>query len=532
MRIARFVTFLLVLAMGGCGGGGGGGASPVPPPKLSVSLSTSAPEIKTTEGQGASFTFIAKVANAPTGATPQVSVDESVFSAKSEIDSSVAGQYTVTLHTRADLSSSLAAGQVSFRLCEDAACNKPYAGSQQSLAYSVNFRLRDWATAQRNASHTGYAPIVLDPSKFKQLWSWWLPAAGALNAPVTGEGKVFVSSDNYYGDNGLYAFDESSGKMLWSIVSGNLELDPPAYANGFIFVHARELKDSLWSYSLWMVKASTGALVRRLPMNIGDTVLAPTPEGDTVFTNGAGWGGGVSAFGIADGALRWQVSEDYRYFTSPAATEQNVFYYSGSALTVYKRSGDRLITIRDAAGAITANSSDYQAVPMIGSSDNVIALSGTQFSGHAGSSPAGGTSRPIVNLVWSGANPGTAWLSEGRYLTQPALANGVVYAGTGAIYAVSGYTARFDAIDEITGKVLWSWTAPGGDTSFYRNVVVAKNLLFVSTDKNVYALDLKTHQPVWQAPYPGSLALFGEGMLAITTGGDLSDGRVTVIQLH
>lgn len=520
---------VMAMAMAGCGGGGGG-ASSVPPPKLSVSLSTGTPEIKITEGQGASFTFVAKVSSAPAGAIPQVSFDESIFGAKSEIDSSVAGQYTVTLRTRTDLSASLA-GQVNFRLCQDAACNKPYADSQQSLSYSVNFRLLDWATAQRDATHAGYAPITLDPSRFKQLWSWWLPATGALNAPVTGEGKVFISSDNYYGNNGLYAFDEISGKMLWSIVSDNVNLDPPAYANGFVFVHVRELNGSLWTYSLWMVNASNGALVRKLPMNVGDTVMA-TPQGDTVFTNGASWAGGVSAFSAADGALRWQANEDNRYFTSPAATEQNVFYYSGKALTVYKRSGERLITIQDAAGAISANSSDYRAVPVIGSGSNVIALSGTQFTGHAGSSPAGGSLRPIVNLVWGGANPGTAWLSEGTYLTQPALANGVVYAGSGAIYAGSGYSARFDAIDEITGKVLWSWTPPNSDTSFYRNVVVAKNLLFVSTDKNVYALDLKTHQPVWQAPYPGSLALFGQGMLAITTGAALSDGRVTVIQLH
>lgn len=529
MRISKLAAFLVVMGMAGCGGGGGGASSP-PPPKLSVSLSTSTPEIKVAEGQGASFTFVAKVSNAPAGAIPQVSFDEAIFSAKSEIDSSVAGQYTVTLRTRTDLSASLA-GQVSFRLCQDAACAKPYADSQQSLSYGVNFRLQDWATAQRNAGHAGYAPITLDPAKFKQLWSWWLPATGSLNEPVTGEGKVFVSSDNYYGNNGLYAFDESNGKMLWSIVADNVTIDPPAYANGFIFAHARELNGSLWSYSLWMVNASTGALVRRLPMTVGDTVMA-TPHGDTVFTNGASWGGGVSAFSIADGARRWQANEDNRYFTSPAATEENVFYYSGMALTVYKRSGERLITIQDAAGAIRANSSDYRAVPAIGSSGNVIALSGTQFVGHAGSSPAGGSPRPIVNLVWDGANPGTAWLSQDRYLTQPAIANGVVYAGSGAIYANNSYSARFDAIDEKTGKVLWSWTPPNSDTSFYRNVVVTNNMLFVSTDKNVYALDLKTHQPVWQAPYPGSLALFGQGLLAITTGAALSDGRVTIIQLH
>ncbi|HEY0587681.1 MAG TPA: PQQ-binding-like beta-propeller repeat protein [Pseudoduganella sp.] len=566
MGMARFPLVFLALVLAGCGGGGsassgsggtnggaplgagtgtggttGGGDSapppppPPPPPQVSVALSSENPVIKVAEGdpQGASFTFVAKVANNPAGASPKVTFDDSIFIAKPEIDSSVAGQYTITLRTRADLSASVPSGQIGFSLCEDAACSKTYAKSQQSLSYTLNFRLLDWMTTQRNASHTGYVPITLYPSRFKQLWSWWLPASGWLNAPVTGEGKVFTTSDNYTGKNGLYAFDESSGTLLWSLQADNVDrLDPPAYANGHIFVHAVEHNNSYLTYWIWMVKASTGELVRKIPMNVGQTVMAPTPQGDTVFTNTAIWGGGVSAYNIQDGTLRWESREDYRYFTSPAATEQNVFYYSGQSLTVYKRSGERIMTIQDAAGATNYNSSDYIAVPALGSKGNVITLSGTQFSGYGGTSPASGISRPIVNLGWAGPNPGTIWLSQDGYLTQPAIADGVIYAGTGALYAVTGYTARLDALDEATGKVLWSWTAPNGDWSFYRNIVVTKNLLFISSDKYVYALDRKTHQPVWQAPFPGALALFGDGKLAITTGGKFSDGRVTVFQLQ
>jgi len=49
-----------------------------------------------------------------------------------------------------------------------------------------------------------------------------------------------------------------------------------------------------------------------------------------------------------------------------------------------------------------------------------------------------------------------------------------------------------DAVSEADGHVEWSWTPPANDSSFHRNIVVTRNLLFVSTDMNVYATDIMT----------------------------------------
>ena len=84
---------------------------------------------------------------------------------------------------------------------------------------------------------------------------------------------------------------------------------------------------------------------------------------------------------------------------------------------------------------------------------------------------------------------------------------------------------------ERDGRVLWSWALPAGDTGFHHNVVLTDNLVFVSTDRAVYALDLKTHAPVWQYAQGGSLAISGGGILYITTGVHASDGRLVAVKL-
>ena len=90
----------------------------------------------------------------------------------------------------------------------------------------------------------------------------------------------------------------------------------------------------------------------------------------------------------------------------------------------------------------------------------------------------------------------------------------------------------FDAINEATGEVLWSWVPSGnGDTSFHRNVVVTRNMVFVSTDVAVYALDLATRTPVWSYPKPGMLAISADRTLYIATGARESDGHLVAVKM-
>ena len=93
------------------------------------------------------------------------------------------------------------------------------------------------------------------------------------------------------------------------------------------------------------------------------------------------------------------------------------------------------------------------------------------------------------------------------------------------------YKKLMDAIDEASGKVLWSWTPPGAGEAFHRNIIATRNLLFFSTDQQVYALDLASKKVVWTYPQPGMLALSANRTLYIATGARESDGKLVAIRL-
>jgi hypothetical protein len=196
--------------------------------------------------------------------------------------------------------------------------------------------------------------------------------------------------------------------------------------------------------------------------------------------------------------------------------------YGNAALHVLDRATGA--TIADIADPFSSTSDyDMFSATMLGNMHDAIAFSGGGFSGHAASSSEQYESRVLVSYDLSLMDIG--WRSANAYLTHPPLANGVVYAARNA-------PATLDAMSEADGHVRWSWTPPAGDSSFHRNIVVTRNLVFVSTDQNVYASDLTTHQAVWHYPKAGMLAISGDGLLLITTGATVSDGNLVAIRLQ
>jgi len=73
----------------------------------------------------------------------------------------------------------------------------------------------------------------------------------------------------------------------------------------------------------------------------------------------------------------------------------------------------------------------------------------------------------------------------------------------------SGYCREAD------GTLLWSWAPVGGDARFESEVLLTKNMVFVSTDLAVYGVDTTSHQTVWSYPLSGRLALSQNGVLYI-----------------
>ncbi|MDD1750618.1 MAG: PQQ-binding-like beta-propeller repeat protein, partial [Methanothrix sp.] len=485
--------------------------------------------IQVVEGEVGQLAFTVTVTGAASNPiVPVVNIDQPVLAMQGAVDTSVANQYTIHLTTPSTLEPGAYQGEISFRLCSDATCSTVYAGGQQSFAYTVTVTLSDWATFQRDESHTGFVNAQLDPARFAKIWTWSRPAGdpepiGGINSVATGAGKVFVAKDIYFGQGALYALNEADGTVSWTYSLGPMASEgPPAFANGSVYVPSTDQAENC---VIWAVDAALGTYQFKMPSTCQwSNFFAPTAFGGSVLhTSQAGV---VYSYSTANGSLQWSAPAGAYDQTTPAVDAQYAYQYGSSSgspvLDVFDRTtGASVASISDPFSTGFSGYSMFSA-PMLGASGDAVVFSGGGFSGRAASSSEQYDSRVLVS--YNVAGKAYAWRSANAYLTHPAIANGVIYAARNA-------PAALDALSEADGHVLWSWTPPTGNISFHRNIVVTRNLVFVSTDANVYAIDLSTHQSVWQYDQPGMLAISGNSTLYITTGATISDGHLVAIKL-
>ncbi|MBN8212420.1 MAG: PQQ-binding-like beta-propeller repeat protein [Xanthomonadales bacterium] len=418
-------------------------------------------------------------------------------------------------------------GYVELKTCQDAACANEIPRGTLYVPFEVivedpaNIALGEWETFQRDAGHTGYVPATFHPRAFAYKWEWRRPAGGSdfINAVATTPGLVFVSDDDRFTSMSLRALRETDGSLVWQQTFQDYPaLNPPATANGKVYVTTTGHDQTF----LWAFHAGTGmAVLQNTFSTQWQRVLAPTIRDGRVYTNGGYGGGGVYAFHDTAGDLQWSMFSGDDDMTTPAVDQSRVYHYDGTALVTYDTAtGLKLSSTSDPYNPEQDYS--HHGAPMLGLTDSVTTFSGGAFSGYASSSVEQYDSRPLINF--SVADNAIRWITFRSYMTQPATAKGIVYAGSNA-------PKSFNAIDEVTGQVLWSWVPQPSDLGFHRNVVVTDNLVFVSTDRAVYALDLTTHQPVWSYPAPGMLAISGGGTLYIVEGARVPTGRLIAIAL-
>ena len=543
-QASRFVAAIALAGLAACGGGGGGsdpvGGAPGPvvppvlppaPPPAAVSSTISPPSasVQAVEGGSAEFAFTVVVTGTPSGTVvPAVSVDGIVVAVEGPVDASVANQYTVHLKTLPTVAPATYVGEVIFRLCTDATCSSVHAGTQQAFAYTASVKLGDWTTFQRDAAHSGFVNVTLDPSRFARIWSWSRPAGdpepiGGINAVSTGGGSVFVTKDVYFGQGAVYALDENDGSPKWTYAMGPMaSTGPAAFSAGMVYAPSTDPAENC---VVWAIEATTGLYKFKMPSGCQwSSYFAPTvKDGSVLHTSQAG---AIYSFSTGDGSQQWTAAAGAFDQTTPAGDTRYAYQYgsngTGAALNVYDRAtGGSVASIADPFTTTLSCCSMFSA-PMLGSMGNAIVFSGGGFSGRAASSSEQFEERILVS--YDIARKVYAWRSANAYLAHPAIADGVVYAARNT-------PPMLDALSEADGRVLWSWPLPSGNASFHRNLVVTRNLVFVSTDANVYAVDLSTHKDVWHYPQPGMLAISGNSVLYVATGATLSDGNLVAIRL-
>lgn len=379
-----------------------------------------------------------------------------------------------------------------------------------------------WSGAQGNAAHTGYVPGTLDPQRFALRWTWALPEGRSytLGRPSAGHGRVALAAQGLGGnaDTELFVLSESDGTLQWRR-SGDFGaqsyFSPPALSATRLYSSSVGLDD----------KVGTAVMLRAFDLASGQAlfssavptqwhgVLPPVLAGSQVLVDG-GQGNGVASLDASSGRLLWQaLASGYSWWT-PAFDGQAVYSYgSGTFAAFDASSGERRLAAVDAELAAGFAAGPRQ--PQFAVAD------GRAFvvdSGHL--------------VVFDTRNGAVLWRqSSGAYVGGTAVQGGVVI-------ALQQGPLRVEARQVADGRLLWSRTplfavTQGPDLAFVSEPLLTDNLVFVSTERGVYAFARDDGRPRWYWGRPATLALSPQGVLVLAHPGlPGQGGGVTAIQLQ
>jgi len=401
----------------------------------------------------------------------------------------------------------------------------------------------DWQTFQGDAAHTGHVDASYQPSTFSTAWTWQMPTGTRnwMNQVAAGGGSIFITEDAQ--QSHLYALDEATGSLRWSTqFLDSIETGGPAYSNGRVYVTSQtgtQLSNG-WLATIHVIDAIAGTetaaaavqsqMGRFFPVTPFQGAVYSTNDYNFSVNGVLYYGTGLTSFS-GDGTIRNWLTYDTLSFSyssqSVAVDNQYVYFYrsysqsglNNALLVLDRNSGSVVQQIADTRNKYSDY--DYYGAPIISSPGHVLAFSDGQF---LTSVSLEESFHPRALIRYDIAAGTVSWISAVEYMTAPAVSQGVVFAASNTVN-------RLDAIDEPTGQVQWSWPAPSGEL-FIRNIVAANNLVFVSTDKAVYAVDRVTHQPVWTVATPGGLSIADLTYLLIASPASRSNTPATLTAIR
>lgn len=353
--------------------------------------------------------------------------------------------------------------------------------------------LPDWTTFQGNAAHTGYVPVTLHPNSFKKLWqipissvsSSWIPGVASM---ATNNGLLYIS-----GGSRLSVYKEADGSAVWSHDFSDLvnpSVNPPTVSKGIVYVAAGQ-QDSTFMFAF---DAASGVQVFKSPMSSQwENYLAPTVDAGGIFTN-AGRFGGLYGF-KRSGEQRFFNSENQQSLWTPAVDKSGVYSYTGYLEVADPHTGT--VTHRIEDDTFTNYTYIIGGSPVLGAPGSVFVAN------YVNAQLIGNTL-----LAFSTVTDSIAWKVAGDYPTTPAYQ-------AGNLYAVNNQPLRLEVRSEGKGALSWEWSPTGADRQFVSEVLLTKNVVFVSTDVATYGISTKTHQMLWRYPLSGKLALSKAGILYI-----------------
>ena len=348
--------------------------------------------------------------------------------------------------------------------------------------------VRPWITRGGNPAHTGYVPVHLRPTEFTLYWSQHLATTDStsLDEAVAENGLVFVTAVSPNVNRGeVVALDGVTGAVLWRYEQPTAsDHSPPALSGDKVFVQTAT------PASVLALDRLTGAVVIQHGLDEGGPgydLMAPTPFGGRIYI-GAAPLVGISALDAADGTELWHTILSGSWAgAEPAVDATNAYLFMSDSLghpalfVVDRQNGARR------KGVLDPGPAGYVSATVLGRRNDVLASQISQ----------------LVKI--DRLTSAFAWKVPGYFAGSPAVANGVVYAiDNGALVAVS----------EDTGVELWRWLGAGvGRIS--NSPLATIDHVFVSSATTTYAIDLKTHAPVWSVAHGGALSLGNDRILYI-----------------
>lgn len=350
----------------------------------------------------------------------------------------------------------------------------------------------DWAQYQGNAQHTGLSHVTLAP---QVSLAWQTSFAGNINPVTAAAGKVFVSTQTYFGTQMLMTLDAGTGATNWSKDFGSIfSVNPPSYANGTVYVQTGNHAGD--TYLRGYDAQSGDLLLRSAHAAQWEHYGAPTIFNGNVYVNG-GYYGGAYSFEGASGNQRWfQSLEQYDGWT-PAVDATRVVVYTGGNLRVLNPStGSVMSTITDPAFSWMGWS--HSMAPVLAGDHAYVSVNGRLAS---------------FDLV----NGRMDWALNG--------VNGQLAIDGSELFTIrNGAIASLDATD---GSTNWLWEDPA-NSNLSGEVIVTENLLLVSSSTKTYLINRTTHHTVQTLDVGGRLAL-GNDQLYIASGSNLFAYTVTPV---
>jgi outer membrane protein assembly factor BamB len=291
---------------------------------------------------------------------------------------------------------------------------------------------------------------VLSPDTVGNLDLKWSHSFGPIDSAIAvTDGVVYVGSD----DNNLYALQASTGKQLWSYTTFEVVESSPTVANGVVYfgsdnVYALNAStgDKIWSYPAYGFSSPT----------VANGVLYVGSDDHNIY-----------ALNVSSGVKLWSYATGLYVRSSPAVTNGVAYVgsWDGSVYALDTNTGT-LVWSYSTGGDVTSPTIADGVVYVGSYDDNVYALNARN-----------GTK------LWS-------YSTGGGVISSPAVANGVVYVGSGyPDYNLYALNAR-------NGTKLWSYTTGASVDS---SPAVANGVVYVgSNDGNVYALSARTGAILWR----------------------------------